>query len=582
VIEQITQEEVKFVSQIGIVKKKGGKVRKILNAQSLNKYLKNTKFKMEGQNQVTEILKEGDYGITVDISKAYHHVPVNENMKSYLSFKYEGKCYRYLGTPFGVCTAPRVFSMIMHHCAKIVRTKWKVRCIQYLDDWLVVDQNRQRLQLIAPQILDFLRLLGWTINEQKCNLKPQRIFEFLGWKWNTTQLSVELPTEKRKCLLKVIKTWIGKATCGQTVPVRKLAMLAGRLSATRLQFKQASAYLSHIYAIQAKALLKKERWDATVRLSSWMLKDLLWWRTQIMENRYTNFARKSCQATIYTDASSWGWGAVLRWKDANQTKEVWRAGEWKEKEISWTSNHKELSAVERGMRQLWPVLEKNQLDSILLMSDNSAVVFNLNRRRACMSLLAPLRSLLNYIRFWNIQIIARHVPGIKNGKADKLSRISPGGDYEIKKNVLMAALKRADFKVDVDLFASKRNAKCGVFCSLGQTTRALACDAMTFPWTGMHPLLHPPIPMLLRVLRKAEQEEIEAAVVAPLWVGQVWSPILERMTLRKLDLGLSRRILVPGRKMRKVNAMLPPGKLGLYIIGKKMMQDSDSLKRGSR
>jgi hypothetical protein len=47
VIKEVRREEVRFLSQVGVIKKKGGKTRKILEAQDLNKYLVRKKFKME-------------------------------------------------------------------------------------------------------------------------------------------------------------------------------------------------------------------------------------------------------------------------------------------------------------------------------------------------------------------------------------------------------------------------------------------------------------------------------------------------------------------------------------------------------
>jgi hypothetical protein len=572
VIEEVKKEEVLFVNEVGLVRKRGGKLRKILKAQGLNAFLRKKKFKMEGPKQAAEILRRGDYAVTLDMTKAYHHVPVNPNLRSYLAFTFHGKYFRYLGTPFGVSTAPRVFSRIMHHCAALVRVKWNIRCIQYLDDWMLLSADAKRLEEVTPEIIQFLRRVGWTINEEKCVLVPRRKFEFLGWKWDSMSLSVKLPERKRRTLIAMVKRWIVFCMQIRKVPVRQLAAMIGKLSATRFQFHQASAYLAHLYALQSK-YVKEVGWEGSVRLSRWVLKDLLWWREKIAQNRETPLHHPQFQASLFTDASPWGFGAVLQIED----QEYWRNGVWNQHERDWTSNRKELVAIERALRMYHPLMEEKQISSILIRSDNSAAVFNTNRKRACLSLLEPLRKLLNYVAHKRIHVEARHIPGVNNSKADRLSRICPSGDYSIKDEVLKPALKKMRFQMTADLFASKGNAKSRIFCSLGQTKRALAVDALTISWRGMKPLLHPPIPLLSRVLRKVEEEEIEAAVLAPLWHGQVWSPVLERLTLKRLDLGESKKILIRGKKMMKTGAFLPPGRLGMFIVKGQTNQVKNSL-----
>jgi hypothetical protein len=106
------------------------------------------------------LLRAGDWAVTIDISQAYHHVPVNANIEGYLAFQHSGRYFVYQGTPFGVSTAPRVFSKIMHHCATVVRMKWRIRCVQYLDDWLLLDRSRRRVRRIALLVVTFLKRLG--------------------------------------------------------------------------------------------------------------------------------------------------------------------------------------------------------------------------------------------------------------------------------------------------------------------------------------------------------------------------------------------------------------------------------------
>jgi hypothetical protein len=127
---------------------------------------------MEDVKQTAILIRHGDYGVTLDISKAYHHVPVSLEMRKFLAFQFEGNYYAYKGVPFGVSTAPRIFSAIMHHCTKLVRQIWGVRCIQYLDDWILLHRQRTNLKMLAQEIVQFLQKMGWLVNQEKSVLRP--------------------------------------------------------------------------------------------------------------------------------------------------------------------------------------------------------------------------------------------------------------------------------------------------------------------------------------------------------------------------------------------------------------------------
>jgi hypothetical protein len=53
-------------------------------------------------------------------------------------------------------------------------------------------------------------------------------------------------------------------------------------------------------------------------------------------------------------------------------------------------------------------------------------------------------------------------------------------------------------------------------------------NAMHLIWPNDRVLLiHPPIPLILRALRKFEKEGCTAVVVVPDWKGQIWTPLLK-------------------------------------------------------
>jgi hypothetical protein len=62
------------------------------------------------------------------------------------------------------------------------------------------------------------------------------------------------------------------------------------------------------------------------------------------------------------------------------------------------------------------------------------------------------------------------------------------------------------FKPMVDLFATRFSRRLPIFVSPVPDDYAWAVDAMAIDWTGLEAYALPPLPMLERVLRKAELE----------------------------------------------------------------------------
>ena len=169
--------------------------------------------------------------------------------------------------------------------------------------------------------------------------------------------------------------------------------------------------------------------------------EISWWRETIRNNSPRHILRLAPQASLFTDASPLGWGAHIRLFDGSP--EILLHGRWRK---TRTSNARECCAVERALRRLRQLPEGRSVNSLIIRSDNTATCFNINRRNAGETLLPTLMSLLSYVDRVGIQIVAQHIPGKENEKADRLSRISPGGDYALRRETLQALLVEWGYK----------------------------------------------------------------------------------------------------------------------------------------
>jgi hypothetical protein len=105
------------------------------------------------------------------------------------------------------------------------------------------------------------------------------------------------------------------------------------------------------------------------------------------------------------------------------------------------------------------------------------------------------------------------------------------------------------------LFAKGEDMKCTRFCALRPYQKngtEYMDNAMRLIWPNDKVLLiHPPIPLILQALRKFQREGKEAILIVPDWKGQIWTPLLKRLSVQKLVLGDAEIVLEKGPDMKK-------------------------------
>ena len=100
--------------------------------------------------------------------------------------------YEFLVLPFGLCTAPFVFTKLTKPVAAFLRTMG-IHIIFYLDDILVIGSSEVECRLNVEMTLKVLREAGFVINLKKSHLIPSQQFKYLGLNWDSTQAQISLP-----------------------------------------------------------------------------------------------------------------------------------------------------------------------------------------------------------------------------------------------------------------------------------------------------------------------------------------------------------------------------------------------------
>ncbi|GJP42866.1 hypothetical protein CLOM_g2398, partial [Closterium sp. NIES-68] len=155
------------------------KCRLILDLRKVNAHLEIPKFKYEGLNRVAELIRPGDWMFSIDLRSGYHHVEMHPSSWKYLGFQFEGAYYSFRSLPFGLATAPFVFTQLIKQLAK----RWRasgLRIVPYVDDLLFLCKSHTYARSACAAVTQDLKAAGFVINEKKSHLHPTRLIHFLG------------------------------------------------------------------------------------------------------------------------------------------------------------------------------------------------------------------------------------------------------------------------------------------------------------------------------------------------------------------------------------------------------------------
>ena len=141
----LSQRGTGFYSTFFLRPKKTGGLRPILNLRPLNQHLTTRHFRMDHLASIVADLRTGLWGVSLDLTDAYLHIPVRTAHKKFLRFALStGEHYQFTCLCFGLRTAPRVFTKVVTEIGALLRQEGAT-IYQYLDDWLLVNSDRDLL-----------------------------------------------------------------------------------------------------------------------------------------------------------------------------------------------------------------------------------------------------------------------------------------------------------------------------------------------------------------------------------------------------------------------------------------------------
>lgn len=509
-----------FISDIFLIPKSDGSNRFILNLKKLNKYIRTEHFKMEDVRTATKLLTRGCHMINIDIKEAYFLIPIHESHAKYLRFYFNGELWEFVALPFGLCSAPYVFTKLLQPVMSHLRSRGFLS-VRYLDDILCIGQTASDCLHNANETIKCLTRLGFVINDKKSILIPNKSCKFLGFILDSETMTLQLPDTKRQKIFKETNNILSL----RQMRIRDFARYLGSLTAACPAIPYGWLYTKSLEREKYLALLKhSDNYDAVMKVPDKLHDDLHWWNKNIL--RAINPIRQhKYDLEIFTDASTTGWGVACGSDKSG--------GHWTTTERANHINYLELLAIYFGLKSI--ANEKRHCD-ILLRVDNTTAISYVNRMGGVQY--PHLNKISSKIWKWceekRIFIFASYIPSSQNIIADAESRkLNIDTEWELGSKEFTKIV--CSFNVpDIDLFATRVNAKCPVYISWKKDPFAHNIDAFTIDWSRFYFYAFPPFALILKTLNKIISDEATGIVVVPLWTSQPWYPLFMSLCIREI------------------------------------------------
>ena len=261
---------------------------------------------------VREILALGP-GTTlakIDIKSAYRIVPVHPTDRHLLGTSWKGKIYVDGALPFGLRSAPKIFSAVADALEFVVKQLGVHWLWHYLDDFITIGRpDSPECAANLDIIISTFHLLNIPLALHKIE-GPAPILTFLGILIDTLKMEMRLPTEKLERLKQLIDQWDSRKHCLK----RELESLIGQLHHASTVVKPGRSFLRRMIELDKSARCP----NRPIRLNRAFRSDLAWWKLFIDKwngtSMLSTLALREAGITVISDASgSWGCGAF--WGD---------------------------------------------------------------------------------------------------------------------------------------------------------------------------------------------------------------------------------------------------------------------------
>ncbi|MEL6802184.1 MAG: reverse transcriptase domain-containing protein [Bacteroidota bacterium] len=465
-----------FLSRIFVVPKVPSGWRLILDVSALNEFIVIPSFKMSNHYSLKQALAPPAWLSSLDLKDAYLHVPIRQNLHKFLALSCWGKLFFFRALPFGLATAPWLFTMLMESVLNSLR-KEGLNILGYIDDLVLWNPCSSELRLQTSRTIEVLRNLGLTVNLEKSCPSPVSSLSWLGIVWDGR-----------------VGTWCPNPSLLERISSRSLKLSTAPLS-TRRQWEALCGLVAFAAQVNRRARHYMHQTtqltlfdhavdrDQRVKIHPLLLSSLKPWLRVKDWLRPESFFIPQRTVQCWTDASLGGWGVL---SDQGQS---W-SGRWTEQQSSLHINVLELLTILMAVR----LLDVRDTRLVLWCDNQTAISVIHKAGSKSLDLHALALDLLEECENRLLVLFPRHIRGAVNVAADALSREEvlpaewevPGKSFNHLQECHYATLQ-------IDLFASPLNNKLPLYYCPFPFPQALAEDALAQDWNQFSQIyLFPP------------------------------------------------------------------------------------------
>ena len=335
-------------------------------------------------------------------------IPVHPHDQHLLGVRWKDSYYVDRMLPFGLRSAPKIFSAVADGLQWILVQKGITHLLHYLDDFILVADSVEQAITQKSTLISNFHHLGVPLEPSKLE-GPSTCLTFLGIEVDTEAFLLRLPEDK----LTKLKQELSRCTLRKTITKRELQSLTGLLQFATKVIRPGRSFIRQLYAMQSIGSHPGHH----IRLNSAAKADIVWWHLFATNwngiSMLWDSSMRSPDYNLFSDASgSWGCGAYWGFQ--------WFHLKWPD----------HLQSLPIAIKELTPVVIAAAIFGrqwrghlIQFSVDNMAVVHILNSTYSkdghIMHLTRILVFLAAHFDFW---FIAKHIEGKANHLADDLSR----------------------------------------------------------------------------------------------------------------------------------------------------------------
>nr|AFY97767.1 polymerase [Parrot hepatitis B virus] len=137
------------------------------------------------------ILPVGMHRISLDLSQAFYHIPLNPASGSRLAISDGESVYYFRKTPMGVGISPFFLHLFSAAIGSEISRRFNIWTFTYMDDFLLCHPNARHLNAVSHAVCTFLQEFGIRINFDKMTPSPVTTIRFLGYEINEQYIQIE-------------------------------------------------------------------------------------------------------------------------------------------------------------------------------------------------------------------------------------------------------------------------------------------------------------------------------------------------------------------------------------------------------